>query len=255
MENADFISELFVDVISKYIKVSVSHFRKDYLLFIKREKGKAQCKKIMEKIECKTIVKITMTEILADKSGGKKVSHLNKEYFNDNKFLKKDLQKLCEVYDISWSKCATKKQLNDTLINVILRCDAMPTPDVLNEEQETNVCPTSPGQNPKTVSPTTTPDMQYKERGKGRGKGKGKRTKKTAVGKGKQRKMHKSGNTELSDENKDCFPICFGEFDESPNWIQCDDCNKWVHGDCVGIVTEEQWEKIGTEEFFCPFCE
>ena len=81
-----------IRVLSKYVKVSASHFRKDYL-FIKREKGKTHRKKIMEKSERKTIVQIIMKENFADKSGEKKVSHLklhagvinNKEYFNDSK--------------------------------------------------------------------------------------------------------------------------------------------------------------------------
>ena len=80
-----------IRVLSKYVKVSASHFRKDYL-FIKREKGKTHRKKIMEKSERKTIVQIIMKENFADKSGGKNVSHLklhagvndNKEYFNDS---------------------------------------------------------------------------------------------------------------------------------------------------------------------------
>ena len=46
-----YLSEMYGEMLSKYIKVSASHFRKDYLLHIKREKGKAHRKKVMEKRE------------------------------------------------------------------------------------------------------------------------------------------------------------------------------------------------------------
>ena len=133
-----FITEIYTDVLLKFIRVSASYFRKDYLLFIKREKGKAHRKKIMEKSERKTLVKLPIKEIVADKSEGRKVSHLklqagiidNRQYFNDSKYVKKDLQKLCEAYAIIVSKNATKSQLNEALINVISQCHSMPTPDV-----------------------------------------------------------------------------------------------------------------------------
>ena len=226
IEEAGFISELYVEIISKYVKVSASHFRKDYLQFIKREKGKAHRKKVLEKNERKVVVKITIKDIRADKSGGRKVSHLklqagvidDKEYFNDSKFLKKDLLKLCEAYDIAVSKSVTKKQLNDTLINVILQSESMPTPDVLSEEHETNV-PSTSAESIVSTSPTTTPDMSQKEQGKGRGKGKGKgKRTKSCVGKSKEGKKRKKGDKEVSDENSDCCAICSGKYDDSPDW-------------------------------------
>ena len=85
------LSEIFTDILTKYINVSTSHFRKDYLLFIKREKGKAHRKKAMEKSDKKPTDKLTVKDIISDKSEGKKVSHLklkagaldNNDYFND----------------------------------------------------------------------------------------------------------------------------------------------------------------------------
>lgn len=68
---------------------------------------------------------------------------------------------------------------------------------------------------PATVSRTT-----------GKGKGKGKSSK------GKKRQTLELLDEE-DDDNHKC-PVCFGRYDDSADWIQCVECDKWLHGHCVG---------------------
>lgn len=117
----------------------------------------------MEKTEKRSTVKLTIQEIISDKSDGKKISHLklkvgvleNNEYFNDKMFLNKDLQQLCAAYEISVSTNTTKKQMNDALITAITQCDFMLTPDAFTELSVTSVCPSSSSDNPPIVLPQT----------------------------------------------------------------------------------------------------
>lgn len=44
-----YLTELFKKILIRFVNVSASHFRKDYLQHVKREKGKAHRKKVMEK--------------------------------------------------------------------------------------------------------------------------------------------------------------------------------------------------------------
>ena len=109
---------MYSEMLSKYIKVCALHFRKDYLLHIKREKGKAHRKKVMKKKEKQTVSTLTINEIISDKSNGKTISHLkikagvieNCEYFLDKKFTKIALQKSCEAYEIPVSRSYTKNK-------------------------------------------------------------------------------------------------------------------------------------------------
>ena len=260
---------------------SDQHFSKDDSLSTNTEKGKAHHETEIEECELISTVKLTMKGILLDKSERKKFSHLKlqggvikgKEYLLKSNFLKRDLQKLCEAYDIVWSKHATVKDLNCTLVSAILQCDAMPTPDVLIEGIETTecsslsgdttecplslsattVCPPSSSKTSISTLSVTTPDMPQKVSGKqGRCKYKGKRLSTTSVGKSK--KKTKTEHPGISEESKDSCHICLDKCDLS-NWIQCDGCDKWVHGECADIKTPEQWEKFETEHFLCPFCQ
>jgi hypothetical protein len=81
-------------------------------------------------------------------------------------------------------------------------------------------------------------------------KGKGKRPSSTKKGKGKKKKI------EEKEGNENICTVWSGKYDDSPDWIQCDSCNAWVHGRCVRITTSEQWEIYEDDNvpFICPFC-
>lgn len=141
---------------------------------------------------------------------------------------------------------------DNTLITVIQNCETMLTPSVFDpeytEDMPTEIFETeTTSQNTEeVVIPTTT----YVAKGKG----KGKRSISCSKEEVKKKKKKKTGKK--IDEENGC-PVCSGKYDDSPDWIQCDSCNEWVHGSCVGITTSEQWEIYDDENitFFCPFCQ
>ncbi|XP_053381943.1 uncharacterized protein LOC128549355 [Mercenaria mercenaria] len=150
--------------------------------------------------------------------------------------------------------------MNDQLVNVIKQCDVMLTPQVFisidsNEDASENVPNISIGDEPMLEVSEPEESSNKKAKGKGKGKRKGKSST-ISQSKGKKSKRRKD-DVEAESEESNCCLICFETFDDSPNWICCDRCNKWVHGHCVGIQTEEQWENYTDEtvQFYCPFCE
>jgi len=45
--------------------------------------------------------------------------------------------------------------------------------------------------------------------------------------------------------------------DDDNNMVCCDECNRWVHMDCDGQLTEEKVEEMGEDEsvkYTCPLC-
>ena len=74
------------------------------------------------------------------------------------------------------------------------------------------------------------------ENGKEKGKGKGKRTS-TPTNKNRIRKKQTNEAKEEKEESN-CCSVCSKEYGESPDWICCDNCDKWLHGHCADIHTE-----------------
>ncbi|XP_053380154.1 uncharacterized protein LOC128548760 [Mercenaria mercenaria] len=153
--------------------------------------------------------------------------------------------------------------MNDQLIEVIRQCELMLTPQVFtnNEEKAVSVEGMQDGNGGVTEETSNVYENERlqsnkgknKGKGKGKGKGNGKVKSSSARGKGKKRKAE---DVEEKTEDDNCCSICNGQYDESPKWICCDGCDKWYHGQCVGINTPAEWEKYADEsvKFICPFC-
>ncbi|CAC5396937.1 PIF1 [Mytilus coruscus] len=94
--------EIFQSVITLFLKVNLSQFRRDYLTFLKKEKGVALRKKVMQKSQ-KATKSFNMKFFSEDNSTNKEVSFLrlkselmqSEKFFNDNSFTKKELVSLC----------------------------------------------------------------------------------------------------------------------------------------------------------------
>jgi hypothetical protein len=63
VEKIDIMLELQPQICKLFMKVCISQFRKDYLTFIEKEKGKALRKKVMEKSK-KSVKKLDINFIL-----------------------------------------------------------------------------------------------------------------------------------------------------------------------------------------------
>ena len=139
--------ELYHSVIQLFLKVSFSQFRRDFLSFLKKEKGKALRKKVMEKKSRKTIKAFNMQFLKEDKSKDKISSHLRlkSEVTLNEKFLvsftKKDLLLLCQMYDVKMSSQKRKDDIRLGLNRVILHCDSIPCPKKLLSDTSSHSVP------------------------------------------------------------------------------------------------------------------
>lgn len=182
----------------------------------------------------------------------------DEQYFHIKFYTKRDLQNLCEAYEIQTLSKHSKEDMNNLLVSVIKQCDVMLTPHVfMSDHSDNDTNHMSPKVTEKvTYDINSRADKNTPKKGKcmGKGKGKGKRSS-TSANKSKVKKQ-KANEAEEEKEDSNCCSVCSKEYDESPDWICCDSCDKWVHGHCVGIHTEQQWEVYNDDavKYFCPFC-
>lgn len=144
--------EIFDEVVTLFLKVAFSQFRRDYLSYIKKEKGKALRKKIFER--SKKCSKAFDMQFLRGQICGQiyNITHLRLKYelINNDKFLleksftKKDLLLLCKAYDL---KVAAKKKndfINSQLVETICQSNSVPFPtelgsNIVSKVSESNV--------------------------------------------------------------------------------------------------------------------
>jgi hypothetical protein len=158
------INELLKPVLDRYVKVNVKQFRKDMIDSLNLIKKEAHRKAVLKKAENVKLkaTKILFKDIQQDQSEKKSVSHLKlqvaimekQDVFNTPDFTKKQLQCLCEGYDIDYAQEETKKLLNDKLVQTIQDSGL---------RSMINAVPDAPSTAPK------------KRKGKGKGKGKAKK--------------------------------------------------------------------------------
>ncbi|VDI26920.1 Hypothetical predicted protein [Mytilus galloprovincialis] len=259
--------------------VSFSQFRRDYLTFLKKEKGKALRKKVSEKSK-KVVKSFNMQFLIEDKSKDKEGSHLrlkselmqNEKFLSENSFTKKELLMLCLMYNVKISTQKRKEEISSELGKAILKSDFIPYPDK-SDVSGTGAKPISniivsaaqtmdsevPGPSNVHVASTSTgslaselqPTIQNKDKIQSnkrktsrRGKGKGK---------GKSRKK----NIPISDESDDKCTVCNKPDIGNEDWICCDACTLWYHRDCANLQDDEIWTSLSEEGavFTCPLCQ
>ncbi|CAG2206493.1 PIF1 [Mytilus edulis] len=270
---------LFQSVVTLFLKVSLSQFRRDFLAFLKREKGKALRKKVTEKGK-KSIKKFDMKFYTEDKSTNKQSSFLrlksellqNPKYLNDYSFTKKDLLLICKDIKIKISSQKRKEEITNVLAKKILDSDTcietlnipdsyepQPGPSGISQsvpvsEQSVHDDMIGPsgslhvssepetslsGTAPSTLTKTKRTRNYGKKKSKGKGKGKGKKTKKV----------------EETIEDENCA-ICNKTYIDGEDWINCDVCTLWFHRQCVNLEDEAEWACLTEEDgsFTCPLC-
>lgn len=90
-----------------------------------------------------------------------------------------------------------------------------------------------------------------------KGKGKGKRNVKISRSKRTSKKQKRNQGESLDEHGNNCCSVCLGKNEDSSDWIQCDNCDNWVHRQCAGITVPEEWDNYTNEAatFFCSFCQ
>ena len=130
--------------------------------------------------------------------------------------------KLCDAYNVNYSKNMKKEQLALALKEQIMDSQHMINCEVF-----------------KTAAPSTSqqPPQKRCKRSKSTSNGNG-------IGKGK------------SSKSQYFCGKCVFEYQEGEEWIQCDICNVWYHRVCAGLESDENWEHVQNAEveWVCHQC-
>lgn len=281
------IFPIFERIVRLFVTVTVSQFRKDYLRVLKRQKGKALRKKVIEKKAVKDLECPSISSINKDCSIYKTVSHLKlkaialqNEIFYNN-FKKMELIQLLKSYGKDASMKSNKKQLGEALLETLKRedCVKMSCPHLFNEETQQSthrdssrskviqvepVASTS-GESRKfrnthispsidiTYNSETHPDDTLTKKSKTADEiksTKGKQSVKKRKGKqvkGKGKRSKKCKNLDEADTTGDNCGMCYKLYRDGEDWICCDSCSSWYHRDCVGL-DEEGWEYFSSPD-------
>lgn len=246
--------DLFNSVVELFLKVSLSQFRRDYLAFLKKEKGKSLRKKVMEKSK-KAVKSFSMKFYQEDGSVNKEVSYLrlksellqNSTFLEENSFSVKDLLMLCNDFHVKTSG-KNKCDIINVLVKGILEMDSnRPQPDIPDNKEPQpgpsgNTTATShsdpvPSAQPASKKNTSSIKRSVKRKGKGKGKSKGKKAK-------------------TSEDTDEKCTVCYKSYVSGEQWISCDLCSLWYHRNCVHLQNEDEWLKYSEEDepFSCPMC-
>ena len=129
-------------------------------------------------------------------------------------FLKDDLKKLLNAYQIPYKTSLRKDQLNDILVKSLKE-------DICIKDE--NAIPA------KLIIILNSPD-------KGKGKQKGKKSKEACT------------SSECKDNQDNFCAVCNREYVIDEEWIACDMCNRWLDRDCAGLREEDACCVIGNKK-------
>ena len=216
------LSEIFDNIIQRFIRVSAKQFRKDVKDTLKVEKEKAHRHKVKEssKKAKEHTRSVTMKEII---SGDKSLIHLklkvllheNQSYFESRDFTRPNLILICQAYGVEFRGSDRKDTLAKKIKNAVLSCGEMPNPAVFTES---------------TSLSASAGTSKAKSKEKGKGKGKGKSSKKTLC------------------------KVCQIEYGDTTDWIQCETCSSWLHRVCAGLANQKEWDTVQDIDWNCQEC-
>lgn len=151
--DADLIAQLYDDVITRYVKMGVGEFLRDFRRDYKLQKTEAHRKKVVEKKKKKDLIssKVTMTSIRSDSSTNLKESHIRLQamiteqplIFQSTVYSKDELQLLCKGYGLAFKRSESKARLSEKLTTKIQASGDVPNPAALRDA-------TQPGSSGKT---------------------------------------------------------------------------------------------------------
>lgn len=250
---------LFNYVVTLFLKVSLSQFRRDYLAHLKIEKGKALRKKVTEKSIKSNLKRFDINFYSEDKSKNKEASVCrmksellqNPNFFVEHSFTKVNLISICKDFNLKVTASKKKNEIAAILAEYIMGTCTSETSNILTLVETQNPSVTAseqPGPSGISVHVASPPLRQPAT------KKKTKSYRKTTSRKGKGKGKKSTTYTEESDEGK--CDICYKAFGEGEDCICCDDCQVWFHRECVGLVDDTEWARLQEEDqsFTCPMC-
>ena len=148
-EEADrLVLQLFKDVVTRYVKMGVAEFLRQFRRDSKLQKTEAHRKKVVEKQKKNDLVssKVTVQSIKKDNTLNKQNSHnrlqimVNEQQtiFESTVYLKSEIQLLCNAYGVAFRKNDSKSKLSDKLVPLIRTCNAFPHQCTSQPERDLN---------------------------------------------------------------------------------------------------------------------
>ena len=136
------VLELYRDVILRYLRMGVGQFLRDFRKDYQLKKSLAHRKAVLQKKEKADTkkMKVHIPQIEQDKSRNKQLSHLRLRTLLSNvkaqglrsMYSKKELQQLCDAYNVQIMSRWNKTKLASDLAEAVLGHESMPSPQVLS---------------------------------------------------------------------------------------------------------------------------
>lgn len=241
------LNELFIDIVERFCKIADNEFRKQLL----RDFGKKKTERLRKRVDIKQkgpgICTLSMKNMYADKSDRKTSSHLKlKSLIFDNdkvcfqNFVKKDLMKLCNAYDIQVPSHITNEVLKKKLCSAIASAGDICHPECLTESSSIQVS-VPVAENPTPSTSAQSVECQLKP------------NKKRRMSKYTSKSKKKTKQTDQTKHITIC-PLCEKVHEKGDDdWLACDLCDVWYDRQCLNI-SDSQWDEIEDEDWYCPNC-
>ena len=119
-------SQLFTAVVTRYVKMGVAEYLREFRREFHRQKTEAHRKKVAERKKKSDLVssKVTVASIKGDTSANKRSSHLRLQsmisqqgqIFQTSVYTKGEVQMLCKAYGVSFRRSDSKAKLSEKLV-------------------------------------------------------------------------------------------------------------------------------------------
>ena len=136
------VLEIYCEVVTRYVRMGAGQFLRDFRKDYNLKKTLAHRKSVLQKKEkaSKRNMKVHFAQIEQDSSKGKRVSHVRlstlvtklKDEGLKTLYKKKELQKLCDAYNVRHLSRWNKDKLAKELYQAILRNEAIPAFQVVS---------------------------------------------------------------------------------------------------------------------------
>lgn len=140
------VLHLFNDVVTRYVKMGVGEFLREFRRDFKLQKTEAHRKKVVEKKKKKDLVssKVTVESIKKDTSVNKGNSHRRlmtmldqqESIFQSNVYSKSELQLLCKAYGLVFRRSDSKALLSEKLVPKIRESQCVLHPQTLENPSQ-----------------------------------------------------------------------------------------------------------------------
>ena len=139
------VVKLFKDVVTRYVKMGIGEFMRDFRRDFQLHKTEAHHKKVAERKK-KDLVssKVTIASIKEDSSANKQSSHQRlqsmlvqqEKMFQSTVYTKSEVEMTCEAYGVSFRQSDTKAKLSEKLVEKIQASEHILHPDTLDDSAQ-----------------------------------------------------------------------------------------------------------------------